>query len=459
MNIVLILIILFGVGFSVFVFFIIRTLTAPKKVASLADLVGANKNAQAIRMAKQILAKEPRSSEAHYLLARAYKNDGKAELALMEMKTVNSLNDFRGYCKEHEFRQHIAELYQQFNFPEEALKEYLLLIKMEPYNGEYYFRCGQLFEQRNKGPQAAQYYKKAIDLDPRNSDAHFSLGTLLYKGKRFNDAKLILQKALKLRPDNYRAHFYLGRMNKDAQNFTAAIQSFEQAQKDSEFKIKSLIERGICYIAVKNYDKAAGELERAIKLTSEKPDDTTLFARYYLAMCHEKKRDIDRAIEQWEIIYSKKQSFKDVAEKLSQFQELREDDRMKDYLTSSNETFLQLCHDVVEAMNLSISDQTLIKMGCQVLAVEKSEGQWRNTKKLPHLVNFYRITENMDQNQVREFHEQMQKMKASRGVMVSSSLFTRAAQEFVESRPIELMGKDKLQKLLEKADMTKKQAR
>ncbi len=51
-------------------------------------------------MAKQILAKEPRNSEAHYLLAKAYRNDGKAELALMEMKNVNNLNDFQGYCKE-----------------------------------------------------------------------------------------------------------------------------------------------------------------------------------------------------------------------------------------------------------------------------------------------------------------------------------------------------------------------
>ena len=114
----------------------------PKRVATLADLVGADKNTQAIRMAKQLLAKDPRNSEAHYLLAKAYKNDGKPELALMELKTVNNLNDFGEYCKEHEFRSIIAELYRQFNYPEEALKEYLLLIKMEPYNADYYFKAG-----------------------------------------------------------------------------------------------------------------------------------------------------------------------------------------------------------------------------------------------------------------------------------------------------------------------------
>ena len=452
MSIIIILIIIFGTALAVFLFFIVRSFLLPKRVATLADLVGASKNPQAIRMAKQILAKEPRNSEAHYLLAKAYKNDGKPELALMEMKTVNNLNDFKGYCKEHDFRQSIADLYQQFNFPEEALKEFLLLIKMEPYNPDYYYKAGQLFELRKKAPQAAQYYKKTIDLDPRNSDAHFSLGSLLYKGKRSNDAKVILQKTIKLRPDNYKAHFYLGKMNKDSQNYTSAIEFFEQAQKDPDYKVKALIERGICYIAIKNYDKAITELERAIKLTAEKPDDTTLFSRYYLAMCYEKKRDIDHAIEQWEQIYSKQQSFKDVAEKLSQFQELREDDRMKDFLTSSNETFLKICQKVVSVMGLSVSDQSLLKLGCQIIAVEKSNGQWRNTKKLPKLIHLYRITENMDQNQVREFYEEVQKIKASRGIIISSSMFTRSAQEFVESRPIDLLGKDKLQKLLEKAD-------
>ncbi len=456
MNIIIILVIIFGTGVAVFTFFLMKSILAPKKVASLADLVKQNKNPQAIRMAKQILTKEPRNPEAHYLLGKALEQDGKAELALMEFKTVGNINDFRGYCKESEFRPNIARLYDQFNFPEEALKEYLLLIKMEPYNPDYYYAAGQLFEKRNKSTQAAQYFKKTIDMDPRNSDAHFSLGTLLYRGKRYNDAKIILAKALKLRPDNYKAHFFLGRMYKETQNYTSAIQSFEQAQKDSEFKIKALIERGICYISINNYDKAITELERAVKLTSEKPDDSTLFARYYLAMCHEKKRNIDQAIEQWEKIYARKQSFKDVAEKLSQFQDLRENDKMKDFLTLSNQDFQVLCQQIMDVMNLSVSDQSMTKLGTQIIATEKSTGQWRNTKKMPRLIHFYRITDNIDQPQVREFNEEIQKLKASRGIMITSSMFTRAAKEFTESRPIELIDKNRLQELLDRVGNTAK---
>ena len=84
---------------------------------------------------------------------------------------------------------------------------------------------------------------------------------------------------------------------------------------------------------------------------------------------------------------------------------------MKDFLTSSNENFLKMCQNVVDIMNMSISDQTPSKMGCQVIAVEKTMGQWRNTKKLPRLINFYRITENLDQNTVGSLMKRFRRSK------------------------------------------------
>jgi hypothetical protein len=41
-------------------------------------------------------------------------------------------------------------------------------------------------------------------------------------------------------------------------------------------------------------------------------------------MCYEKKQDIPKAVAQWEKIYAKKKSFRDVGEKLMQYQEYRQ---------------------------------------------------------------------------------------------------------------------------------------
>ena len=46
----------------------------------------------------------------------------------------------------------------------------------------------------------------------------------------------------------------------------------------------------------------------------------------------------------------------------------------------------------------------------------------------------------------------MKKQSIIRGIVVTSSGFTRTALEFAESRPIELIGKEKLEQFLAEAD-------
>ena len=450
---IIVLIIILSAGLGVFVFFLVKSLAAPRQISTLKDLVNQGKSVQAIRAAKAILIKTPRSNDAHWLLAQAYKLDGKPELALMEFKTVNQISDFTGLCKEGPFRKEIAELFIQFGQEEEALKEYLLLMKLEPYNADHFYQAGKLFESRGKGGQAAGLYRKGLEINPRNSECWMALGHLLFRAKRGPEAKDALQKALKLRPDNYKAHFFLGRLHKEARNFTAALASFENAQKDPDYKLKALIERGSCFLALKTYDKAQAELERAIKV-GERGDAAgeILHARYFLSLCYEKIRNIDRAIEQWEAIYTAKPNFRDVAEKLSQYQELRGDDTIKDFITASPEKFEKTCQALTGALNMAVTDQSMIADGCQIVAVDRSTGPWRNTRKFPKMIRIMRVPENIDLPQVRDFHEEMRRAGVSRGYFITSSAFTRSAYEFVEQRPVDLIDRSRLQELLKKAE-------
>jgi tetratricopeptide (TPR) repeat protein len=437
--------ILFG-GLGVFIFFIIRMILKPQQVNGLSNLVKQGKTSQAIRLAKQILQKEPRDCETHYLLGKALLQDGKDELALMEYKTVNSIGDFKGSLKEQIFRKEMADLYQEFGQDEEALKEYLLLIQKEPNEPSHLFRAGLIFEKRKKPVQALNYYKRTIAQDPSHSDAYMHLGMLLYAAKKENDAKSVLNKALKLNQANHQAYYYLGKINKDQKNYNVAIELFEKGQKDPDFKIKCLIERGICLIMIKNYDQAMTDLERVIRLveTEKTAEREILFARYFLSICYEKARKLDQAISQWEAIYTKDKNFKDVAEKLSQFQDLRSDDVMKDYMTATNARFEDICLAVADALNHSVTDVQMLKQSCRVFVVEKNTGQWRNARKFPKIMLFLRNTSNVDLPVIRDFHEDLTSFKATRGMIFAGTQFTRTALEFAESRPIEIYDKEKL---------------
>lgn len=403
-------------------------------------------------MGKQIVAKDPRNADAHFLLGLAYLEQEKPELALMEFKTVNQIGQFGNYTDEAVFRRKIAQLYEQFKQPEEALKEYLLLIKREPDKADNYVSAGKLFEQRHRSDKAMQFYKKAVELEPRAPDPHFRLGVLLYRAKKPQEARSELDQAVKRDPDNYRAYYYIGKILKDGKDYVSAASALEKAQKDPEFKIRALVERGGAFMSMNSIERAIADLERAVKLTDTPDSQESLFAHYFLSLCYEKTRRMEEAIEQWEFIYQKKPNFKDVADKLSRYQELRTDDRVKDYMTLGQEQFTVLCRRLTESLDLQIRDERNISNGCEIVAVE-AQSKWRNARKLPKILRFLRVTDIIDEERVRELHEEMKEQSITRGIVVTSSTFSRKASDFAETRPIDLYGKDRLQQMLSQVKM------
>lgn len=445
------LIIILGTGFCVLIFFLYRMFLAPRKVLGLDKMLKAGKVKQVTRAAKQIIAKEPRNVDAHYILGQAYQLEKKAELALMEFKTVNQIGEFTQLCREVPFRTQMGELYWKFNQVEEALKEYLLLIKEQPGEFGHYFKVGQLFELREQPDRAIQYHMKAVELNKDFAPAHYQLGLLFSKQKKVLEARRELEIAVKLEPGNSGAWYHLGRLLKESRDFAAALSAFDKAQRDPVLKAKVLIERGTCYMNMSNYDQAIPELERGLKLSKDDADAAVLYGRYFLSICYEKTGKLDDAVAEWEKIYARKPTFRDVAEKLSHYQEMRTDDGMKDYLTSGKEEFLEVCGQVARASGLEVISVKGIEDGCEILAsiVDKKR---LGTKKMVKLVRFYRSAEPLNDAVVRSLAEAMKRDNAVRGMIVTSSGFSRKAVEFSESRPIDLVSKDRLTELLKQAD-------
>lgn len=447
---VVIIITVLGALIGFISFFIVRNLVAPKKIARVEQLLKQNKAAAAVKAAKQHLAKDPRNPEAHYLLGRAYLMDSKPELALMEFRTVNQIGQFGGFVPEVPFRKQTAELFQRFNQPEEALKEYLLLIQKDPENADNYYQAGVLFEERGKATKSINYFRKAIQLQPRHGLSYLHLGLILYRAKRFPDALEYLQNALKYQPDHYPAYYYIGRIQKESKDFSGALQSFEWATKAPEFRTKALIERGTCYMEQNNLERASSELERAINTGKNPSEGDLLWAHYFLASCYERQRKIEWAIEHWEIIYKKKPGFQDVAEKIGQYQDLRQDDHIKDFLTVSQTEFRGMCERIATLLGYTIQGVEDQDNGVQMIVIE-SGSNWRSNKKLPRLIQFIRVAEVIDESTIREIHETMRSQGLTRAMVIASSTYSRMAMDFAESRPLELYNKDHLQEFLKKS--------
>lgn len=437
------------ISLSIVVF---KTIASPKKIDNVRKLLKAGKNQAAAKMAKQIVTKDPSNALAHYYLGKAYLADNRGELALIEFKFVNEHALFDNQLQEIPFRKEYGSLLLKYKQIEAALREYLLLTKMDSHTADHFFKTGQIYEKQNRKDLALSVYKKCLALDPKNAKAHSSVGYILYQAKQFAEAKKELDLAIRLNPETYSCYYYLGKLLKDAKDYGGAVKAFDKAQRDNEFKQKSLIERATCYMMANRLDNAQIDLQRAIELDKDGTSNDTLYARYFLAACYEKLRKIEKSIEQWEIIYNKNRSFRDVSNKLQEYKDLQTNDFLKDYLTCSDTEFVEICKNVItKTMNLTAQQAEIKKFGCQIMATDAATGDWMNMRKQMYFIRFYRDPEPLEDAPVRETLDKAKSSNCTKSYILASAGFTRPAIVFAENRPVELVGKDKLQNLLSKA--------
>ena len=289
-------------------------------------------------------------------------------------------------------------------------------------------------------------------LDKKHAKAHAEIGLMLYRTKQFNEAKKEIDMAIKLSPETYTSYYYLGKILKDAKDLQGAIKSFEKAQRDPELKQKAIIEHGSCFMIAGRIDNALVDFQRAIELDKEGTQAETLYARYFLAACYEKSRKIDKAVEQWEAIYKRNKSFRDVSAKLSEYKDLQANDYLKDYLTCSNEEFPYICKNaVIKGIGLQVLTCDQKKWGCQITGVNKSDESWMAVRKQVVFIRFYREPDPVEEQQIHEALDEMKKLNSVKSFLFSSSGFNTAAKRFAENRPVELIEKQKLEALLSKA--------
>jgi len=113
---------------------------------------------------------------------------------------------------------------------------------------------------------------------------------------------------------------------------------------------------------------------------------------------------------------------------------------------------MEVCKRLTEAMGLTVRDVRTIEGGGEVIAVE-STSKWRNARSMPKLIRYLRMADTIDESTVRDAHEEMRKQSITRGLIVTSSTFSRLAQDYAENRPVDLFNKDKLQSLLQQIEM------
>jgi Restriction endonuclease len=127
---------------------------------------------------------------------------------------------------------------------------------------------------------------------------------------------------------------------------------------------------------------------------------------------------------------------------------------MKDFLTATDIDFVDMCKGIIFQMGLNIMEQEVLSKDLIEFQCLDADNKWRNMKKHPKIIMISRSSAPVEESVMRQLNDKMRNKQILKGIIITSSGFSRGALAFAKERPIELIEKNALQDLLKKAIFT-----
>lgn len=428
---------------------LIRGLLKPKQLDTIKNMMEAGKYSEAIDALNNYIKNDEHNPLAHLYLAESYYFSGNYEMAMVEYKQVMAMGRFSKTATEKVIRKRLADIYLKFGQLEEAQKEFVILIKLDPQNYEYIYNIGKIFYDRGMREQSQAYLNKVLNVTRNHAPTYFLLGKIYYETNRPQESLNSFTNCLKLDPRNHEPHFYVGMILKAMGSYGKAIQELEEAEKakSNQMKVKAIFQKGLCKLEMGDVDNAIADFERSLKYSTEE-NNVTISVRYTLGVAYEKQRRLLEAVDQWEKVAQLRPNFQDVQAKLAQYEDLRIDDKLKDLLTATPTTFEFICQKIVNAMGYEVIESKSIGDDVvEIVGVERS-AKWRNVRGGKVLIFVSRSNDDVPEDAIANMVEKIKALHGTRSIYVTTGKFTPKAIRYSENRPVDLYDRQKVSAIM-----------
>jgi len=264
-------------------------------------LSSAGRGSDAERALHEMLQILPDSALAHAWLAAGYEDAGRVADARQEFEiAADSVTAGRGA-----FFASIARLAAAAGDYPGAIDALLHSIAARPNDAEIRKRLARALLQQDRADEAFRELIAALLIDPLDAGAHFGVGQIHLNAGRNEDAEAALRRAVQLSPGYTEARYALatalsrlGRGDEAAQEFDRVEQAqrLEIADRRLALTLATITEEAAVRTAEGNYDRAATLWRQAIEREPGRPSH-----HLDLAAVLTSAGRIDMAIEQYEI--------------------------------------------------------------------------------------------------------------------------------------------------------------
>ena len=229
-----------------------------KRLNQAVALHQAGKLPKAEQLYQQVLANNPRNSDALHLLGVIAYQVGKHEISVnlitnaieIDSQQVEAYNNLGIVFKKQgkleksvqahhkaieiqpdhaEAHYNLGDTYQKQGKLEESIQAYYKAIEIQPNYTEAYNNLGIALKEQGELKLAIQAYHKAIEIQPSSAEVHYNLGNAYQEQKKSELATQVYHKAIEIQPNYAEAHNNLGNAYQEQGELELAIQAYHKA--------------------------------------------------------------------------------------------------------------------------------------------------------------------------------------------------------------------------------------
>ena len=431
------------------VFLMMSKIVAQKhKNSSLIEKVHKKGKSALVKEAEKKLVKDPHNIPALETIGEIYYQDKNWEKVWGVYKTLYDLSaaHIEIDVAKSTLRMGLSAFYQ--NRIEDAVNVLMVTIKKDPDNFEANLVLGKVLLQKNIIDKAAYCLKKAKTLMPENNEVNALLGKCLFKMQKYRESLQFIKQALEESPDNKELLYDMAVAMSECGLSEKALKVFIHLRPDPEFGPLSCVEAGKMHERVKDFQNAIKDYEIALRHQNMN-EQLAIQIKYRLGNTYIAMNNISQGLVYLKQVQMMKAGYKDTDSLVSRYAELNQNKNLQIYLLSGTSDFVALCRKLISVFfkeSFVKIEDIQVTSGFVEIVCNAENVKWESKQ----IFRFYRTQNIIGDLYIREFHGKIRDTKCDNGVCVTVGSFSESAHRFVEGRPLTLVEKDELTKMLKK---------
>ena len=439
----------------IFIFTLIYTRRKKGKLKNKLEHIEDESKLLAIDELRRIIKKDSHNFIAREKLAKLLVKNKSYLPAIKEYLIILDHSQSNNKIDEIKILNKIGDAYLLLNSYEDAKKYFLISKSKDDLNFKANLSLAEIEMLNDNFNKAEAYYNIVYAIEPEDIEIKKTFAICNFKMAKYKDAIEKLGQIINVKSDDIEIIYYLAFSLYNDNKLNEAVKYFFRIKQVPKYAAEVFFALGIIHKKQKLFIEAIEDFNNTLIAESLNDDEKLVELHYQLADCYFESHNLSKAIEHWEKVSDLSSNYKDVQTKLDTYSNLDSNTLLEMYLIGSVNQFKRICKLFVKYY---ITHFFTLKGTIKFLEMNTSsegsleilsEVSTRNFTELSYFV-FMRSATMVGDMSMRKLYNSLKEQKADKGVCITAGEFSESAKEFVKSRMLNIVEKEKLVEILNK---------